>query len=210
MKLCSYVVSIDHGLAPNPFWGFCTLAVCTPNHQGCRLQPGDWILGNSSTDTGRGLIYAMRVSEVLDFDAYYRDERFGEKRPSNRGWRERRGDNMYFRNEGNQWVQACAFFHTSPEQITQDTRYPRVFVSDHYFYFGKNAPTIPEKFAALLHTRQGCKYHEVPLVGAFIDWLERAYQPGLHGQPRDREEETGAQCDVASTGNLPVGTKRCN
>jgi hypothetical protein len=33
-KLRSYIVRVDTGLAPNPFWGFCTLALCTPNHQG--------------------------------------------------------------------------------------------------------------------------------------------------------------------------------
>ena len=33
VRLCSYVVKYDTGFAPNPFWGFCTLAACTPNHQ---------------------------------------------------------------------------------------------------------------------------------------------------------------------------------
>ena len=37
-RLCSYVVRHDKGLAPNPFWGYCTLAVCTPNHAGVRLE----------------------------------------------------------------------------------------------------------------------------------------------------------------------------
>ena len=33
-----YIAVLDTGLAPNPFWGYCTLAVCTPNHMGIRLD----------------------------------------------------------------------------------------------------------------------------------------------------------------------------
>src|SRR3569833_2727055 len=44
MKLCSYIVREDTGLAPNPFWGTCTLAVCTPNHQGSRIGVGDCVM----------------------------------------------------------------------------------------------------------------------------------------------------------------------
>lgn len=80
MRLCSYVVVCDTGFAPNPFWGLCTLAACTPNHQSLQLKRGDWLLGNSSAKEGHQLIYAMRVSEVLDFDQYYRDPRFEQKK----------------------------------------------------------------------------------------------------------------------------------
>src|SRR5262249_7733821 len=105
MRLCSYVVAIDGGFAPNPFWRFRTLAACTQNHQGLRMEKGDWILGNSSKDTGQRIVYAMKISEVLDFDVYYRDKRFARKKASNRGWREWCGDNMYFTNEAREWVQ---------------------------------------------------------------------------------------------------------
>lgn len=30
MKLFSYIVTHDAGFAPNPFWGYCTLACCKP------------------------------------------------------------------------------------------------------------------------------------------------------------------------------------
>src|SRR2546427_8066988 len=42
MRLCSYTVMFDTGCVPNPFYGCCTLALCTPNHQGVRLDHGDW------------------------------------------------------------------------------------------------------------------------------------------------------------------------
>ena len=70
MRLCSYIVSYDAGFAPNPFWDYCTLAVCTPNHQGCTSIKGDWFIGVSPKDRGNQLIYAMQISEKMDFDEY--------------------------------------------------------------------------------------------------------------------------------------------
>jgi hypothetical protein len=190
VRLCSYVVVIDSGFAPNPFGDYCTLAVCTPNHQGLRLKSGDWVLGNSSAKTGQRMIYAMRIWVVLDFDQYYRDERFTTKRARAGGWRDRCGDNIYFRNADDQWVQALAFRHTSPEEIRRDTRHPRVFISDHFFYFGENAVVLPDEYVSLTKVGRGCRYHQGRTAEAFVEWLERTYQPGFHGQPRDREKDT--------------------
>src|SRR5438132_14058913 len=105
MRVCSYVVVYDKGFSPNPFGGFCTLAACTPNHQGLRLGQGDWLLGHGSAARGNRLIYAMRIADVLDFDDYYRDRRFAAKKPQHGGWRERCGDNIYFRDESGRWAQ---------------------------------------------------------------------------------------------------------
>lgn len=41
MRLCSYTVVHGTGFAPNPFGRYCTLAACTPNHQGIKLSQGD-------------------------------------------------------------------------------------------------------------------------------------------------------------------------
>ena len=71
MKLYSYVVRYDFGFAPNPFHGFCTLATCKPGIRRT-ASVGDWVIGTGSADydlVGR-LVYAMKVAEVLDFNAY--------------------------------------------------------------------------------------------------------------------------------------------
>jgi hypothetical protein len=191
MQLCSYVVVNDTGFAPNPFGRFCTLAACTPNHQGVRLAEGDWLLGHSTAATGRRLIYAMRVAKSMDFDAYYRNPLFEAKRGHAESWQSRCGDNIYFRNETGLWAQALAFHHTGPGYLEKDTRYPRVFISEHFFYFGENAPEVPLMFVSMLQTRQGCRYvRDSERVREFISWLEQTYLPGMHGQPRDREATT--------------------
>jgi len=185
-KLCSYVVVHDVGFAPNPFHGYCTLAACTPNHQGLRLQPGDWLLGNSNAATGNRLIYAMRVSESMDFDEYFHDSRFAAKKASRRGWQNRCGDNIYHRDESGAWRQALAFHHTEPGRLEKDTKHPRVFISDYFFYFGDQAPNLPAEFGSLIWTSQGCRCnHDPETVTAFVEWLTSTYAPGLHGPPRD-------------------------
>ena len=108
MRLCSYVVKWDRGLAPNPFWGYCTLAVCTPNHMGIRAQNGDWFIGTETVERGNKLIFAMRVAEVLRFDQYHSDPRFDTKKPVVNGtWRQRCGDN-----DGDSFPVHTEFFET--------------------------------------------------------------------------------------------------
>lgn len=189
MRLCSYVVRVDKGFAPNPFGGYCTLAACTPNHQGLKLNPGDWLVGNSSLAAGQKLVYAMRVSEVLDFDDYYRDPRFAAKKPRfDLTWREAYGDNIYYRDDDGEWAQAPTRAHEGPEYLKKDTRRPRVFISDHFYYFGENAPSIPAEFTALIRERQGCQCdYPTELVEDFVRWIESTYRPGIRGEPRDRD-----------------------
>jgi hypothetical protein len=68
MRLFSYVVARDYGFAPNPFFGFCTLATCKPKIRAAAAL-GDWIVGTGSCAYGLEgrLVYAMRVTEVLTF-----------------------------------------------------------------------------------------------------------------------------------------------
>jgi hypothetical protein len=196
MRLCSYVVVHDYGFAPNPFHSYCTLAACTPNHQGLRLAAGDWLLGNSSVATCNHLIYAMRVSEVMDFDDYFNSSRFTAKKAGHENWQNKCGDNIYYRDELGRWQQAFAFYHTQTGQIENDTQHPRVFISDFFFYFGRRAPAIPAEFGSLLQTRQGCRCnHSSETVSAFVGWLTSTYSPGLQGLPRDNP---GAQNGVRS------------
>jgi hypothetical protein len=210
MRLCSYVVKKDAGFAPNPFFGYCTLTACTPNHQGIKLKAGDWLMGNSTAARGQRLVYAMRVSEVLPFEDYYADPRFAAKKPRPAGaWQHRSGDNIYHRAPDGDWIQDPNRSHNTVGQLQQDTKYPRVYISDYFFYFGRNAPAIPAEFGSLIRPRQGTQCTEdEPLIGAFVDWLESNYRPGRLGNPQDaaakrkgcppdeEEEEQEQDCGV--------------
>lgn len=188
MKLCAYAMTVDVGFAPNPFWRWCTLAACTPNYMRCNLVRGDWILGTNNAGRDNLLIYAMRVDEQLTLDDYYHDSRFARKRPGGGTWRQRCGDNIYYRNERGRCVQdPNAVYHTDAKTRAKDLRGDRVFVGTHYFYLGEAAVAVPRRFDSLVRRGRGVQYHEGAVVDAFIEWIEEEYTPGIHGLPRDRE-----------------------
>jgi hypothetical protein len=63
------------------------------------------MVGNEPSSRGSKLVYAMQVSEVLDFDAYFFDSRFEYKKPRPGGdWQTQCGDNIYHR-EDDVWRQ---------------------------------------------------------------------------------------------------------
>jgi len=190
MKLYSYVVTIDHGLAPNPFWGYCTLAVCTPNHMGIKAQKDDWIIGTSPNSQGNKLIYAMEISERLSFETYYTDVRFEKKKPDvNGSWRERVGDNMYYKDQQGKWIQHRTIQHQSPVLIRKDLKHPFVFIAEKFYYFGDHEIPIPFEFQELIWKRRGCKYnHDHEIVKRFLTWLEENFDPGVLGNPKDNKE----------------------
>ncbi|MFO7956077.1 MAG: hypothetical protein R6X33_03140 [Candidatus Brocadiia bacterium] len=189
MRLCSYVVKHDTGFAPNPFWGYCTLAACTPNHVEVKLEAGDWIVGGQTKAAGRRLIHAMRVAETLDFDDYYRDGRFQRKKPRpGDGWKWACGDNIYFRDDDGSWRQdGEARFHTTERELRQDLRHPTVFVAEEFYYFGEDAVVLPERFRPLLWDRQGCSCkHDAGLVSRFLNWVRGNHDRGVQAPPAHR------------------------
>lgn len=143
MRLFSYVVARDYGFAPNPFFGLCTLATCKPFvRRGASV--GDWIIGTGSQESGHQghLVYAMKVTETMPFDEYWRDARFECKRPNLAGSKKQAfGDNIYSRDSQGRWMQANSHHSRadgSPNRnnIQRDTGVDRVLVSDDYVYFG--------------------------------------------------------------------------
>jgi Nucleotide modification associated domain 2 len=196
MKLYSYVVARDFGFAPNPFHGVCTLATCKPRIRE-KASLGDWVIGTGAKTKYRlsgHLIYAMAVSEVLDFDAYWADRRFRSKRPVlNGSLKLVYGDNIYHREE-KRWVQANSH-HSRPDGRTNaanlkwDTSADRVLVGSCFVYFGEKAPPIPNRFRPFKATGEeicagrGYRVLSPELCAAFVCWLERENRWGLRGFP---------------------------
>jgi hypothetical protein len=180
----------DTGFAPNPYYGYCTLAACTPNHRPYRIDPGDWILGTTTADEGNKLIYAMCVSEVMDHDAYFNDARFENKKPKmNRSRHGRCGDNIYHRDSRGNWVSEACVHHLGDAALDRDTRYSRVYIADMFYYFGENMIDIPGFLRFVLHSTQGLKYvRDADQVQQFIAWLMANYRAGRRGSPRHQEE----------------------
>jgi hypothetical protein len=189
MKLYSHVITDDTGLAPNPFHGFCTSALCTPSHKNAKLRNGDWLIGNSRKRDGNRLVYAMRISEVLSMNDYFRDGRFERKKPKPDGtWIEQCGDNIYFRGDGGQWKRLPSRFHNDRNAFVKDVGDDfagrPVFVAEHFYYFGCRRVTIPDKLAGVICGGIGI-HDKSNFADEFVTWLEDNHQTGVLGTPRD-------------------------
>src|SRR6266566_8725817 len=153
MKLFSYVVARDYGFAPNPFYGWCTLATCKPRIRAA-AGVGDWVIGTGAKGRYRlpgHLVFAMRVDETLGYDAYWNDPRFVAKKPVlNGSLKQVYGDNIYHRQRG-VWKQENSHHsydkgRPNRHNVDRDTNVDRVLLSTRFVYFGGSAPEIPKRF----------------------------------------------------------------
>lgn len=196
VRLYSYVVRYDIGFAPNPFYGWCTLATCKQDIRR-KAAGGDWIVGTGSKGHGAEgrLVYAMRVDEILTFDAYWDDPRFARKRPDRHGNVKRAyGDNIYHRDSSGQWIQedsrhSLSDGSSNQGHIDKDTGTNAVLASRHYTYWGACGPDIPQRLRDgeldLVHAVQShrCRFPD-DMRDEAIAWLE-SLESGVHADPPD-------------------------
>lgn len=156
MRLYSYIVRVDSGFAPNPFFGYCTLACCKPVIRRCAKE-GDWVVGLTPKRGGNRLLYAMKLTEPpLPFDQYYQDRRFQSKRPRMRSPRVvyQCGDNIY-RPEKSSYRQVWSQ-HSNPDgsewvdQKGKDLSGKFVLISEQFYYFGRSAKPLPASLTDLV------------------------------------------------------------
>jgi len=150
MRLYTYVVRSDTGFAPNPFFGYCTLACCKPGIRRT-ARVGDWIVGLTPKALNSKIVYVMKVEESLTFEKYYQYKRFRKKIPDLTGnCMQRCGDNIYApQRDGS--LRQLPSKHSSGnredrKQKKRDLRGKRVLVSSHFSYFGSKARVLPDGF----------------------------------------------------------------
>jgi hypothetical protein len=193
-------VRYDSGFAPNPFYGFCTLATCKPDIRKSATT-GEWVIGSGSADKslkrGGFLVYAMRVTETIHFMQYWNDPRFQNKKPDLSRSRMRAcGDNIYCKAVNGRWGQLNSFHSQNdgspnPKHIKRDTGVDRILVSEDFVYFGGEGPKIPAKFRNfggkdICMKGQGRKILDDPkFIGEFVTWLQSLGQQGYAGRPLD-------------------------
>ena len=186
MKLYTYIVDSDTGLAPNPFWGRLTLAVCKPRIRKV-AKIGDWIIGTGSknvknksksyNDYSGKLVYAMKVSEIMTFKEYdiYCTNSLTElknKIPSNKkGWKSKIGDCIYkYPLKGDTPILRQGL-HCS-DNITTDLGGLYVLLSDTFFYFGCKPVELHPRFSKLIKTGIGhTSFDDLIFVKDFENWM---------------------------------------
>lgn len=183
-----YVVDRDFGFAPNPFFGRCTLATCKPIIRRT-AQIGDWVIGVGGTRlnaTGK-CIFAMQVTESVNFDQYWSSKQYIDKRPIRNGSNCKMvGDNIYRKDSGsNRWIQADSHHSLSdgrPNQknIENDTQTDRVLISKNFYYFGKSAPSIDTYLRKIGYQNQrNHRVYPIDECQELFEWLKSNHTPNL-------------------------------
>ncbi|HBN9950795.1 hypothetical protein FA378_05140 [Pseudomonas aeruginosa] len=198
-RIHSYVVRYDSGFAPNPFYGYCTLATCKPNIRRS-ADIGDWVVGSGSNDRtvrrGGHLVYAMRVTEAMTFDEYGADPRFEPKKPYRNGSRKQScGDSIYFRATPEAaWQQRDSFHSRSDgtlnsDHVARDTGVNRVLISNDFVYFGGEGPEFPKELKDQ-QNRPLCKtgiglttFDDAQLIANLEQWIRSLDVSGYQGAP---------------------------
>ena len=193
--LFSYKIHHDYGLAPNPFHGYCSLAVCKSQiRNNRRLKIGDWVIGTGSENLENihQLIFAMRVEEKITFNEYWLDKRFIKKKPIvNGSLVQMYGDNFYHQDSNSkEWIQensAHSLTKNEPniDHLKRDIGGEFVLLSQEFYYFGNESPVIPQELREICCRGRNMVIHEIgiKMTNGFIDWLQSKYSTGIHGDP---------------------------
>ncbi|MEI6422171.1 MAG: hypothetical protein WCP55_08120 [Lentisphaerota bacterium] len=165
-KLYSYVVNHDIGYAPNPYDSYCTLAHCKyikirKNITDMALL-GDWIIGTGGVKKKESAGYGKIIYVMRVDEIITLAAYYSDLRFKNRI------DNHKY----------------DPKEATRN-----VLISQHYFYFGKNAIPISEiPQNNLIHPleKKGPRYRadfNPKFINQLTSWLENKYYIGMHGAP---------------------------
>ncbi|MEJ7739694.1 MAG: hypothetical protein WKF97_19895 [Chitinophagaceae bacterium] len=197
MKLYSYIVAKDYGLAPNPFWNELTLNVCKPKIRQSAIVD-DWIIGTGSKNvkqkngsyknhSGR-LVYAMKVTKKMtmpDYDKYCKDNL--EKKIAfidRKDWRRIVGDSIYDFSQGD-IPRLRKVLHKEKDK-KRDLSGKYTLLSTHFYYFGNETVKIPNDLDDLIKNEQGHLINrDTLLVNNFISWLTLNFEKNnLYGDPQ--------------------------
>ena len=199
MVTWTYRLDHDLGFAPNPFFGWCSLACCMGVIRK-HAKLNDVIIGMAgSGKRGLGryypqLIYWMKVDVALTFDQYWNDPRFKPKRPQIPGPKMRMVGDRTYRHEGEcanwRFDTSMHYVASAPQKdgghVERDTKVNRVLLSEHYTYWGKSGPAVPDYLLPLFPVRRGQKCNHDKVLLSQLHTLIGLNQPkSLVGDPGD-------------------------
>ena len=154
MRLFAYKMTHDTGFAPNPFWGYLTLATCKPKIREHK-RPGDWVAGFTSKKLcgdwvgDERLVFLMQVEEKMALADYFHDRRFQSKIPRDPPVAKvhRCGDNIYrplVRNarDAREFEQVPNDHH-GPDRKDHDLKGRNALIARRFAYFGVEALPVP-------------------------------------------------------------------
>lgn len=190
-RLFTYIIPIDDGAAPNPYWGTCTLNICKPGIRRV-AKLGDWIAGFGSKDAPSGnlsgrLVYAMEVTDILSMQNYdlYTRRFLPDKIPTfaKPDVKSRLGDAIYD-------------FYLSPPTQRKSVHLPsnqatdlsgkNCLLSNNFVYFGCNSIETPASLKPIIYQGRGHRSTKNDsYVMEFAEWIKTVIKSGasIRGTP---------------------------
>ncbi len=142
----------------------------------------------------------MRVTEKLTFNEYWSNPKFLDKRPVRNGSRKMMvGDNIYYFDEdAGGWNQVDSHHSNADGSVNRfnlerDTQSNSVLVSEHFYYFGSEAPPVPKSLLDKLGYRnqRSHRVFEDTEAKRLIEWIEKSFRSSLNqvsGDPFNFDE----------------------
>ena len=209
MNCFRYKMDHDYGFAPNPFHGIMSLATCKGSQLRLNknLELGDWVVGLGSVsmnNLGR-IIYAMQVEEKITFDQYWDDPQYQIKKPVINGTLvQMYGDNVYHTVDGKVVQEHSAHSKeggaVNEGHLRRDSGGKYVLLSHIFYYFGDKCPLIPKHFSYIDNNSRSTKFWDLhgedSKINAFVEWLDKEYGVGIHGDPCNWKEFNLPKLDI--------------
>ncbi len=195
-KLFSYVLRFDDGAAPNPFGGICTLTICKPAIRRS-ASVGDWIIGTGSKnsrlkdgkiyDLSDTIVYAMKVSEKQTLSEYdfHCQHKLKSKIPKwhSKIFQRRIGDCIYDFTTKNV-VEIRQSVHNEWNK-SRDLSGKFSLLSDHFYYFGETARSLPLELRTIIKRNQGHRtIEQIDLISKFEEWISQFEANKIYGDPQ--------------------------
>ncbi len=174
----SYVVEHDYGRSPNPNGGFCTLAFCKFSEDGVRrnvvemAEVGDWIVGTGgNNELSAG--HGKLVYAMLVTEKMTLQDYFHDLR-----FKRRSGNELHLAGSTDRYA----------------------LISDHFFYFGRNAPEFEKRHLAYPIEKRGRSHRSTSFkkefIADFVAWLEENFTAGIHGDPCAACDQETERCET--------------
>ena len=140
----------------------------------------------------------MRVLEVITLQTYW--EQYPSRRPSSRTPTTKRGDNIWHRLRPRVWRAARGGLHDERHRA-RDVGGRNALVASEFYYFGRDAIRVPDRFASMLATTQGHKNTcDEARIARFWHWLTHAApRRGRIALPSEFTQ-TGCSCHLTEEG----------
>jgi hypothetical protein len=197
-KIYSYIIRIDDGAAPNPYWGTCTLAICKPAIRRT-AEIGDWVIGTGSKnsalrfggiyDLADSLVYAMKISDIKTMAEYdtHCQQSLKKKIPNwkSNDFRRRMGDCIYDYSKGIDKEPVLREGVHIEGNRNRDLGGVRVLLSTHFYYFGEEARPLPQHLKPLIKINQGHrKITDENLIIEFEKWIGQFEPNKIYADPQ--------------------------